>query len=259
MVGPKNRRLDCDLTHHYADFFPLMTAATHLTKRKRRPRGRAPNAALGPKFLIKLSFRFAGDVYAARGMEASRIGNQSNGRNRACYRSGGIGERHDDPWARRFVIDCLQGGIVRHLFLELPRSGQRAVDLVTAATQINVARAMISGACGYSQSPGNPVQLADLIVEAKAANIPVWAADSPSMANRRTTFEDRHNCVRLTYLEKSRGGNGCLLLWGKDHFTDDDHPLTDYIPELTYYNFTTSIENVPGPPPPPLPPRQPRR
>lgn len=171
----------------------------------------------------------------------------------------GIGERHDDPWARRFAIDCLKGGSVKKLFLELPSTGQKAVDMIEETTDTKLARLMISGACGHPQSPGNPVQLADLIIEAKAAGIPVWAADSPLMTNSRTSFEDRHKCVRLTYLEKSKGGKGCLLLWGKDHFTDQDHPLTNYISGLRYYNFTTSMEDgVPPPPPRPLPPLPPR-
>ena len=151
----------------------------------------------------------------------------------------GIGEDHTQPAARDFVSERIEDGVVKQLFVELPTTNQFQIDLM--ATEVKKAnpdwryvRALGTAMMFLGFRNAHP--LWELISQALAADIPVWASDHPRMGNN---FRIRHQRVQSTYLAKTvkTGTTGCLLLWGSHHFTDPQHGLDQYIPGLRYFNF----------------------
>ena len=151
----------------------------------------------------------------------------------------GIGEDHTQPAARDFVSDRIEDGVIKQLFVELPTTNQFQIDRMSVEVK------KPNPDWGYIRALGtammflgfrNTHPLWELISQALAADIPVWAADNPRMGN---SFRKRHQSIQSVYLAKTvkTGTTGCLLLWGSHHFTDPQESLDQYIKGLRYFNF----------------------
>ena len=184
----------------------------------------------------------------------------------------GIGERHDHLNGRALVLECLEQGLVRNLFLELPEGAQRAVDMILGDPNMTPSLAVVLlDAAASKPSSYNAIHLAHLVLAARDANpaVPVWAAEMNGFT--RHNFPARHTAIAQCVANKTNGTgmHGSLLLWGSDHFTStngEDDPLWKYIDGLYYFvavGVPSPSRPRPIPPlpnqtrtPPPLPPRR---
>ena len=173
----------------------------------------------------------------------------------------GIGELHSHLDGRVLVHECLDEGLVKNLFLELPNIAQRTVDGILRNAQMTreTAILLLDAVCSRPSSY-NRIHMADLIIAARDAEpaVPVWAADKHNFTH--FSFPERHGEISRCASEKTRatGLKGSLFLWGSDHFTStdgDDDPLWNYIRGM-YYFVAKGTESPPPPPPPPPPPRR---
>lgn len=116
----------------------------------------------------------------------------------ALLRSGalGIGEDHTKPDGRLLAIQLLeQPGLVKHLFVELTAQHvsalDRAKELAKAGSDFEeIVRAALNGGAFDC-----PITQARVIATALVNNIPVYAADHPSMARFPDRFKVRHETI----------------------------------------------------------------
>ncbi|MFQ1701538.1 hypothetical protein ACJ5NV_13185 [Loktanella agnita] len=155
----------------------------------------------------------------------------------------GIGEDHTSPNARDFIDELIEAGHVKRLFVEYPTGWQADVDRLKAAISTDPmdedeVRRLILSLYYRQQYHCDAHPLAVLIGDALMAGVDVWCADH-WVGGGSARFPTRHQSVRRTYIEKTRGtsAKGSVILFGSFHFTDPNAGLDQYIHNLPYYVF----------------------
>jgi hypothetical protein len=154
----------------------------------------------------------------------------------------GIGEIHTMPEGRRLAIDLIRAGLVRNLFLEVPRDYQGAFDGIGAHpddpnVEKKLQTAFLMRNRGHDVA-GLDVHIATVAAAAyRKGGIKVYCADTLfGIPHKEPAMKSRDaNVVELVRQETGAMGPtdnaaiGTLILFGSEHFER---------------NFKTSIANV---------------
>jgi hypothetical protein len=140
----------------------------------------------------------------------------------------GVGEDHKKLDGRKFVLELINNGKVKMLFLEHPRSCQTYFDVAlkgekSGEYEIKVKAAFTGGDPEFAM---NPVYLGDLAVAAEKKGIPVFLADIDcSVGSDKRGMIRRDNKVAELFREKTEqsGKAGCLILFGSEQFKKGPH------------------------------------
>ena len=155
----------------------------------------------------------------------------------------GIGEHHLQPAARLFVADLIDRGLVKRMFVEYQTGWQGRMDnlknaLMADPRDVNAANVERHFFFWNQQFRLADTPLIDLCAIALMNGADVWCSDH-WIGGGAPRFPTRHQSVRDTYQVKTKGVHpkGSVILFGSNHFTDPDHGLDQYIPDLPYYVF----------------------
>lgn len=174
----------------------------------------------------------------------------------------GIGEQHDKPAARQFVLELINEGLVTVLFLEIPgdnsetreepelRNGlsearrcpfDKLLSKAILANQGGLPDADVLGPLlqidGWLRSPRG-IKYSDMIFGAMKARVRIVLCDKyfvrPDSASTSSGMADRNETVDKVFEEasfqsKSPERVGCVILFGAEHFESRDTSLTKFI------------------------------
>lgn len=157
----------------------------------------------------------------------------------------GIGESHDKPEARQFLIRLIDQRLVKVLFLEIPREQEKTFDKCLAKAVMakqgglpaNQVHAYLQPMDGFLQSP-REMPFSDLISYAMSRGVRIVFADisfrRPDLAAKPDGLNRRNKAVDkvfndASFMSGTNGGAGCVILFGAEHFESDAFGLKDFI------------------------------
>jgi len=140
----------------------------------------------------------------------------------------GIGEEHETPIARQWVLQLIDYGAASRIFIELPNTVIYNENLEKAKAKSDEGGSMSEvralAPCGNLDSQ-NAISVKDIIAYAYKKNAEIYLADHRKMGYRPDDHPMRHTAISQkftqitgTTLAVDPGCKGCLLLWGGAHF-----------------------------------------